>query len=409
MLLTGLPVLVLATRSYLRTAMPAYLENSRAWADLNGVFTEQVEAAGTIDALGMGALRRGAVDAAAGEVHHWEKVTLWLRVKLFPQMNIAWTIPLITVLAWGAAQVQAGSATIGAVTTIALYAMQIRNPADELVFWIDEIQVAQASFARLIGVELVEPDRATTGEHPADERLVAEEVRYAYRPGHDVLHGIDLDLVPGERLAIVGPSGAGKSTLGRMLAGIHPPGGGRVTVGGVRLVDLPEDELRRQVALVTQEHHVFVGTIAENVRLARTGAGDGEIWAALAAVAADTWVAALPDGLATEVGSGARTLTPAQAQQLALARLVLLDPGTLVLDEATSLLDPRSARHLEQSLSAVLTGRTVVAIAHRLHTAHDADRVAVVSNGRIAEIGPHADLVAAGGDYAHLWHSWQQE
>jgi ABC-type multidrug transport system fused ATPase/permease subunit len=197
-----------------------------------------------------------------------------------------------------------------------------------------------------------------------------------------------------------------ESTLGRLLAGIEPPSTGEIAVDGVPLVELPLDELRGHVALVTQEHHVFAGTIRQNVVLAHPDAADDEVWAALSAVDADGWVAALPDGLETRVGAGALALSPAQAQQLALARLVLADPHTLVLDEATSLLDPRAARHLERSRAAVLRGRTVVAIAHRLHTAHDADRVAVVSDGRITELGSHAALVAAGGEYAALWDSW---
>jgi ABC-type multidrug transport system fused ATPase/permease subunit len=285
----------------------------------------------------------------------------------------------------------------------------VTGPVWELIFWVDEIQVAAVSLARIVGVRLVETDREAGDREPRDERIEARSLRYAYREGHDVLHGIDLDLAPGERLAVVGPSGAGKSTLGRMLAGVHPPTGGTVTVGDVPLVELPLEELRGHVALVTQEHHVFVGSVADNLRLADEDADEEDLRRALEAVDAWDWVAALPDGLATEVGSGGAPLTPAQAQQIALARLVLLDPHTLVLDEATSLLDPRAARHLERSLSAVLEGRTVVAIAHRLHTAHDADRVAVVDGGRITEIGPHDELVAAGGDYAALWHSWQHE
>ncbi|MDT7572160.1 MAG: hypothetical protein QOE05_2334 [Actinomycetota bacterium] len=195
----------------------------------------------------------------------------------------------------------------------------------------------------------------------------------------------------------------------RPFQGVHGPRTGRVALGGVALLDLPLDRLRREVALVTQEHHVFVGTLADNLRLAREDATDEELLAARAAVDADGGALGLPDGLATRVGSGGLALSPAQAQQVALARLVLADPHTLVLDEATSLLDRGAARSLERSLGRVLEGRTVVAVAHRLHTAHDADRVAVVDEGRVAELGSHDELLAAGGSYAALWHAWQSD
>ena len=237
-------------------------------------------------------------------------------------------------------------------------------------------------------------------------RIIADDVRFSYVAGREVLHGISLTIEPGERLAIVGPSGAGKSTLGRLLAGVHAPGSGTITVGGVPLAGLPLDRLRNQVALVSQEHHIFIGTLHDNVAMVRPGVPDSAVREALAAVHALEWVLRLPSGLATPVGAGGVPLSAAQAQQVALARLILADPHTLVLDEATSLLDPRAARDLERSLAAVLKGRTVVAIAHRLFTAHDADRVAVVEDGRIAELGSHDELVEAGGSYAALWASW---
>ncbi|GAA4417540.1 ABC transporter ATP-binding protein [Georgenia halophila] len=408
-MVVGVPILVVATRRYMRRATPAYLRNSEEYARLNGVLTESVEHAATIDALALGRRRRTVTDASIKETWDTEIVTLKMRLSLFFWLGVSFMLPIAAALLWGAWLVEADLTTIGAVTTVALYSMQVRPSVDELLFWVDELQVALASLSRIFGVGLVEPDRTPSGEEPADEHIEAQDVRYAYREGQDVLHGVDLDLVPGERLAVVGPSGAGKSTLGRMLAGIHPPTGGRVTVGDVPLVDLPEEDLRQHVSLVTQEHHVFVGTLADNLRLADSGADKSRLRRSLAAVDALGWVDELDEGLETGVGSGGLELTPAQAQQLALARLVLLDPHTLVLDEATSLLDPRAARHLERSLSAVLEGRTVVAIAHRLHTAHDADRVAVVEDGDIVELGSHDELVAAGKEYAALWHSWQQE
>lgn len=405
----GVPTMIAVVRWYLKRATPAYQRESAAYAALNGTITESVEGARTVDALRLGKRRMGRVNTDLSEAFAAEKATLRLRTILFPAVDLAFVLAPVAVLVWGGYLASNGYVTLGTVTTIVLYTYQVTGPVWELIFWVDEIQVAATSLARIVGVQLVETDRVERPTQPADEDIAARGLRYAYREGHDVLHSIDLDLAAGERLAVVGPSGAGKSTLGRMLAGIHPPTGGTVTVGGVPLVDLPLDELRGHVALVTQEHHVFVGTLADNLRLADEDAEDADLLRALDAVDARGWVDALPDGLSTEVGSGGAPLTPAQAQQIALARLVLLDPHTLVLDEATSLLDPRAARHLERSLNGVLEGRTVVAIAHRLHTAHDADRVAVVDGGRISEIGPHDELVAAGGDYAALWHSWQHE
>jgi ABC-type multidrug transport system fused ATPase/permease subunit len=405
--LVAAPLLWVGTRWYLRRAPAGYLRENASYAELTEALAETVEGARTVESLRLAGRRRARVDGRIANSYAAERYTLSLRTVWFPITEIGYVLPILAVLLCDGWFYTKGWATLGQVTAATLYAQQMIEPLDRLLSWLDHLQVGGASLARLLGVAQVPDDRAPdTGARPRDERLAATDVRYSYVDGRDVLHGLSLRLRPGERLAMVGPSGAGKSTLGRLLAGVDGPRTGSVTVGGVPLVSLPLDDLRGHVALLTQEHHVFSGTVRENVALARMSASDAEVLAALDAVDARDWVLALPDGLDTLVGSGHLTLSPARAQQVALARLVLADPHTLVLDEATSLIDPRAARHLERSLAAVLRGRTVVAIAHRLFSAHDADRVAVVEDGRITELGSHHELIEADGSYAALWRSW---
>ncbi|WP_406105794.1 ABC transporter ATP-binding protein [Micromonospora globbae] len=449
--LIAVPVLWAGTRWYLRRAPAGYLRENAAYSDITDGISETVEGSRTTEALRQQARRRARTNADIRRSYAAERYTLFLRTVFFPVAEIGYVVPVVATLVIGGWFHLKGWVSLGQVTAATLYVQQLVDPVDRLLSWLDEVQVGGASMARLLGV--AEPDERSRAAGAAggadaagaalgvggaggavaalgvggaggagaalgaarpvgaddpdgDRRLVARDVRYAYRTGRDVLHGVTLIPEPGEKLAVVGPSGAGKSTLGRLLAGVHAPQGGSVTVAGRRLDTLPLAELRSHVALVTQEHHVFIGTLRENVAMVKPSATDADVRAALAAVAALDWAEALPDGLDTMVGSGGHPLSPAQAQQLALARLVLADPHTLVLDEATSLIDPRAARELERSLAAVLRGRTVIAIAHRLFSAHDADRVAVVEDGRITELGSHDELVAAGGSYAALWHSW---
>jgi ABC-type multidrug transport system fused ATPase/permease subunit len=405
-LLVTAPLLIIAARRYVKRAPKGYITEGGTYSQINSTFTETVEGVRTVEALGLqrNRLQRGDDDIAVSA--QAERYTMTLRNLLFIVIGFAYDTPLVMVLILGAVGYVNGWVTLGQVTAATLYVQALVEPLDRLIRNVDRLQVGIASTCRLLGIAAVPQDREPGDELPLGNQLVGRNLRFAYRDDHDVLHGIDLALHPGERLAIVGPSGSGKSTLGRLMSGINKPRTGSVTVGGVELTALPLQVLRTEVALVTQEHHVFVGTVRDNIILARESSPDEVVIEALRTVDAWDWVERLPQQLGTMLGSGHQKLTPAQAQQIALARLVVADPHTLVLDEATSLIDPRTARHLEGSMAALLQDRTVVAIAHRLHTAHDADLIAVVIDGRIAELGSHQVLVAADGEYARLWRAW---
>jgi ATP-binding cassette, subfamily B, bacterial len=411
MCLTAFPILVVLVWWFRSESAKVYRKVRESAALVIVQFVETMTGIKAVQAYRRGPRNQEIFEDIADDYREINEKTFRLLAIFMPGVKLVGNITTGVVLLYGGYRVLHGEMTIGTLTAFLLYLRMFFEPMQEISQFFNTFQSASSALEKLAGVlaerpAISDPQKPVTLDKVRGD-VAFHDVQFSYVEGRLVLPDLDFAVPAGQTVALVGTTGAGKTTIAKLIARFYDPASGSVTLDGVDLRDLAQTELRRHVVMVTQENFMFDGTVADNIRFGRPDATDAEVVAAAAAVGADRFIDALPDGYDTDVAKRGGRLSAGQRQLVAFARAFLADPAVLILDEATSSLDIPSERMVQRALETVLADRTALVIAHRLSTVQVADRVLVLEHGRIVEDGAPEDLITLDdGRYAALHRAW---